>query len=55
MLLQMALEEGRIVGGEVLGRNGVKLFSCCTIPKAWHAPWFWCAFSCCTLPSILYA
>ena len=32
-----------------------KSFSCQTIPKAWHAPWFLCSFSCYTVASILYA
>ena len=64
MLLLILLEEVRCIPENVVCELYVvkfwegtvqTSFSCHTIPKAWHAPWFLCSFSCCTVPSILYA
>ena len=64
MLLPIVLEEVRGIPENVFCELYVvkfwegmvqNSFSCHTIAKAWHAPWFSCSFSCCTVPSILYA
>ena len=64
MLLLTLLEEVRCIPENIFCELYVvkvckgmvrKSFSCHTIPKTWHAPWFLCSFSCYTVASILYA
>ena len=62
MLLLIVLEEVRFIPENIFCKlyvvkfwEGMVQFSCHTIPKAWHAPWFLCSFSCYTEASILYA
>ena len=57
MLLPITLEEVRCIAENMLCELYVvkvwkglvcNSFSCHTIPRAWHGPWFSCSFSCCT-------
>ena len=63
MLLPIVLEEVRCIPKtefcelymvEFWEGTVLNSFSCRTIPRAWHTPWFLCSFSCYTVDSILY-